>query len=106
MLLLVTFSYLLLNTPTYLLVFLNFTNIKKQTPYSLALFHLFYSVAQKALYTNYGINFFLYVMSGQKFRTDLAMVLKNILHFIICDKKSREQPASDTLQEFTSSSRH
>ena len=104
MLLLVTFSYLLLNTPTYLLVFLNFANIKKQTPYSLALFHLFYSVAQKALYTNYGINFFLYVMSGQKFRKDFILVLKNILHLIICGKKYREQSISNPSEFNTSSS--
>ena len=104
MLLLVTFSYLILNTPTYFLVFLNFADIKKQTPYSLALFHLFYSVAQKALYTNYGINFFLYVISGQKFRKDLTLVLKNILQLIICGREGREQSISDTSEFNTSSS--
>ena len=84
MLLLVTFSYLILNSPTYLYVFLVFANVNKQTPFSQALFHLFFSVAQKALYTNYGINFFLYVMSGQKFRKDLISAVKNILRLIIC----------------------
>ena len=103
MLLLVTFSYLILNTPTYLIVFLNFANIKKQTPHSLALFHLFYSVAQKALYTNYGINFFLYVMSGQKFRKDLILVLKNIVHCVSCGRKVWEQSTPDT-SEFNTSS--
>ena len=106
MLLLVTFSYLILNTPTYLLVFLNFTNIKKQTAHSLALFHLLYSVAQKALYTNYGINFLLYVMSGQKFRKDLILLLKNMLNLITCGREVREQSTPDTSVFNTSSSVH
>ena len=106
MLLLVTFSYLILNTPTYLLVFLNFTSIKKQTADSLALFHLLYSVAQKALYTNYGINFFLYVISGEKFQKDLTLVSKNILRLIICvrSREVREQSTQDTSEFNTSSS--
>ena len=35
-------------------------------------FYLYYNVAQKLHYTNHGINFFLYVISGQKFRNDLV----------------------------------
>ena len=41
------------------------------TPFYYASLHLLYQVGQKAFYTNHGINFFLYVISGQKFRTDL-----------------------------------
>ena len=37
------------------------------TPYYHAGFHLFYQIGD----TNHGINFFLYVISGQKFRSDL-----------------------------------
>ena len=78
MLLFVTFSYLLLNSPTYIYIFLIIAEVKKQTPYDIALFHLIFSVGQKALYTNYGINFFLYAISGQKFRTNLLSLLKSI----------------------------
>ena len=92
MLLLVTFSYLLLVSPAYLYVYLVLTNVNKETPYHQALFHLIFSVAQKALYTNNGINFFLYVLSGQKFRNDLILLLKRILS---CRKLAGNQFASD-----------
>ena len=63
-LLLVTFAFLFLNIPTRSLVFyLNFLNY--------AGLHLFYHAGQKSYFTDHGINFFLYVMSGKKFRTDL-----------------------------------
>ena len=104
MLLLVTFSYLILNTPTYVYICLLFAKVNKQTPYSQALFHLIFSVAQKALYTNYGINFFLYVMSGQKFRKDLILLLKKMFHLITCGREVREQSTPDTSVINTSSS--
>ena len=70
MLLLVTFVFLTLNLPVRSAVFyINFTHAN--TPYFYAGFHLFYQVGVKAFYTNHGINLFLYVISGQKFRTDL-----------------------------------
>ena len=70
MLLLVTFVFLTLNVPTRAMVFyLNFYT--GETPHYYASLHLFYQVGQKTYFTNHGINFFLYVMSGQKIRTDL-----------------------------------
>ena len=70
MLLLVTFVFLVLNIPTRGVVYyLNFYN--GNTPYYYAGLHLFYEVGSKSYFTNHGINFFLYVISGQKFRTDL-----------------------------------
>ena len=70
MLLLVTFVFLTLNIPVRALVFyLNFSS--GNTPHYYAGLHLFYHVGEKAYYTNHGINFFLYVISGQKFRSDL-----------------------------------
>ena len=70
MLLLVTFVFLILNIPTRTMVYyLNVPN--KHTPYYYASFHLCFQVGEKTYYTNHGINFFLYVMSGKKFRTDL-----------------------------------
>ena len=69
-LLLVTFVFLALNTPTHRLVFyLHFYS--GTTPYYYAGLHLFYQIGDKTYYTNHGVNFFLYVMSGKKFRTDL-----------------------------------
>ena len=68
MLLVVTFAFLLLNTRS-LVFYLNFYS--GNTPYYYAGLHLFYHVGQKSYFTNHGINFFLYVVSGKKFRTDL-----------------------------------
>ena len=70
-LILVTFSFLILTTPTYVLtLYVTFVDYG-DTPKSFAEFHLFFNVGHKTYYTNYAINFFLYVLSGQKFRTDL-----------------------------------
>ena len=71
-LLLVTFGFLFLTTPAYVLfVYINFGNLTK-SPKTYAGYRLFHSVAQKLYYTNYGINFYLYVISGKKFRGDLV----------------------------------
>ena len=63
-LLLVTFGFLALTTPAYAMYFYVMFVDYEQSAYLLAGFSLFYSVAQKAFYTNYGINFFFYVISG------------------------------------------
>ena len=70
-LLLVTFTFMLLTTPAY--AFFLYTRIVdfSKTPESLAIYYLFYNSVQKMKYTNYGINLFLYVIFGRKFRTDL-----------------------------------
>ena len=70
-LLMVTFSFLTLTTPLHGMLFYT-TFASGTTPYFFASFHLFYNVGEKVYYINNGINFFLYVMSGQKFRTDLV----------------------------------
>ena len=89
MLLLVTFVFLALNIPTRSLVFyVNFYS--GNTPYYYASLNLFYQISEKTYYTNHGINFFLYVMSGQKFRTDL----RNL--FVPKTVKKNEALASDT----------
>ena len=46
------------------------------SPQAFAGYYLFYSVASKLQFTNYGINFFFYVISGKKFRTDLLILFK------------------------------
>ena len=89
-LLLVTFAFLILTTPAYVFFlyvqFFNYTT----SAYRLAGFHLFYHVAQKLQYTSYGINFFLYVISGGKFRADLSKLFQ-------CKKtKSRKEKNGNT----------
>ena len=80
MLLLVTFVFLTLNVPLRALVYyLNFSS--GNTPYYYAGLHFFYHFGDKTYVTNHGIKFFLYVMSGQKLRTDL----KNMF----CSRKSK-----------------
>ena len=75
-LLLVTFGFLILVSPSYLFVLYSMLYNFKQSPYSFAGYYLFFNIAQKVLYTNSGINFFLYVISGQKFRADLIKLFK------------------------------
>ena len=75
MLLLVTFAYLFLNIPVRILVlYLNFSS--GDTPYYYASLYLAYQAEEKIYYTNHAINIFLYVISGQKFRTDLMNLFK------------------------------
>ena len=87
-LLLVTFGFLILVTPVY--IFFLYTHLVdyEKTAKSYAEFQLFYSVSQKMYYTNYGINFYLYVISGQKFRTDLINLFRR------SDKSSSEGSTS------------
>ena len=76
MLLLVTFGFITLTIPVNVMVFyINFVEFGK-TPEGYAGYYLFYNVGQKMYYMNFGINFFFYVMSGQKFRTDLVNLFK------------------------------
>ena len=63
-LLLVTFGFLVLTTPSYVWL-LWVTFYQRSTPYYIASNHLFYQVSSKTIFTNNGINFFFYVMSGQ-----------------------------------------
>ena len=70
MLLLVTFVFLILNVPLRAVVYyLNFAS--GDTSIFYVGLHLFYQIGDTSYVTNHGINFFLYVMSGKKFRTDL-----------------------------------
>ena len=75
-LLLVTFGFLILTSPACIFFFYQMFYNYEQSTYSFAGFYLYNSIAQKVMYTNCGINFFLYVISGQKFRTDLLGLFK------------------------------
>ena len=75
LLLLVTFTFLILNTPVNVMIFyINY--VPGNTAYYHAGVHLFYHVAEKAYFTNHAINFILYVLSGQKFRKDLVKLFQ------------------------------
>ena len=74
-LLLVTFTFLILSTPLHALIVWD-RYVTGTTPYFYASYHLFYHVVEKVYYTNNGINFFLYIMSGHKFRADLVKLFR------------------------------
>ena len=74
MLLLVTTLFLILLIPIYFR-FIYLTLVKRDTPAKFAGSFLFFHIAHKLYSTNNGINFFLYCVSGQKFRNDLKEIL-------------------------------
>ena len=90
-LLLVAFGFLILTTPGYLLFLFIMVVDFTTSPKVYAGFYLFFNVAQKLHYTNHGINFFLYVMSGQKFRRDLIKL------FNVKDSHHKEMNSGDTV---------
>ena len=70
-LLLVTFALLILTTPAYMFfIYIQVVDFTT-SPEAFASYFLFYHSSFALQVTNYGINFFLYVISGKKFRTDL-----------------------------------
>ena len=74
MLLLVTTLFLILLCPTYFrFIYLVFA--KRDTPSDYAKSMLIYQITAKLYISNSGINFFLYCISGQKFRNDLKELL-------------------------------
>ena len=80
-LLLVTFSYLILLAPGIAMMLVITYVDMTRTPKLQAGFHLLYSIANKGFYTNLGINFYLYVFSGHKFRNDVVQLLRRCLRF-------------------------
>ncbi len=74
-LLLVTFSFLFLTTPTYMLFLFQMIMDFTKTPELFAGWHIFFGLAQKLFFTNNGINFFLYILSGTKFRNDFRQLI-------------------------------
>ena len=74
MLLLVTTLFVLLMIPTYVR-FLYFTYVTRDTPEKYASAWLLYNLSSRLYYTNSGVNFFVYCISGRKFRKDLKELL-------------------------------
>ena len=75
-LLLVAFSFFILITPMYAFIVYSMIVDYTKSPYDFAVFYLFYNVMHKMFYTNNAINFFLYVISGKRFRTELISFLR------------------------------
>ena len=73
---LATFGFLILTTPEYLFFLVYMVVNYMASPKAFAGYYFFANFAQKLQFTNHGINFFLYVISGKKFRTDLANVFR------------------------------
>ncbi len=71
-LLLVSFTFLLFTLPQYIrytvCLFIN----NKSSSYSFAVFYFFFNISNKLYFTHNMVNFFLYCISGSKFRHDLA----------------------------------
>ena len=97
MLLLVTFGFLTLMTPSYSMAFytafINYTS----SPKRYAGFFLFVSVGQKTFYTNFGINFYLYVISGQKFRSDLIKLFSSVCPCVNKRQSKTEETSINTM---------
>ena len=74
MLLLVTTLFLILLIPTYVR-FIYLTFLKTDTPSKYALSIFLMQLTYKLFTTNSGINFFLYCISGRRFRNDLKEIL-------------------------------
>ena len=94
MLLLVTFGYLICVTPGYLVLFYTMFVDFTKSPKTYAEFTLVQSIGQKMFFTNFGINFYLYVISRHKFRKDLMSLCKNI--FYCCKTANRPSEMSAT----------
>ena len=74
MLLLVTTLFFILLFPTYFrFIYLVFAN--RDTPFEYAKSMIIFQISVALYITNSGINFFLYCISGQKFRNDLKELL-------------------------------
>ena len=95
MLLLVSFLYLILIGPGFI-HFLSWLIVPpNRDPETYAYFVLSYNVCQKLFFTNNSINFFLYCISGRKFRADLYLL------FCCKGKHGSESCDSDNNKEKT-----
>ena len=79
-LLLITFGFLTLTTPYYSFFLYVIVYDFEQSPREFAGYNLFYNFARQTYYTNHAINFYLYVISGQKFRADLLALFRGLVH--------------------------
>ncbi|XP_048237981.1 growth hormone secretagogue receptor type 1-like [Haliotis rufescens] len=71
MLMLVSFAFLFLSAPVAIIIIVQRYAWFPKTPHEVAVFHLVHAIIDNLMYTNHTINFLLYCISGQKFRTEL-----------------------------------
>ena len=90
MLLLVTTLFFILIFPTYFR-FIYLLVAKRDTPVQYATSMIIYQISYKLYATNSGINFFLYCISGQKFRNDLKEILCQVCCFNISHPSRAER---------------
>ena len=100
MLLMVTTLFLILLCPTYIR-FIYLTLVERDTPLKYARSFLVGQVTGRLYTTNSGVNFFLYCISGQKFRNDVKEIL---CHCIPLPKVRKEGFQSNTTELSTGSS--
>ena len=94
-LLVVTFSFLTLTTPGYIMMMYTVLTGIGTTPRGMATFFFLYHIGEKSYYTNYAINFFFYVISGAKFRTDL-------LRLVLCRReKTNDGPGCSKITQLS-----
>ena len=91
MLLLVTFTFLLLTLPLYARYIFTIAVDYQSDPFLYALYIFLYHLSNKLYFTNNAINFYLYCIGGAKFRADLLKVLS-------CEKQEglRSTPSTST----------
>ena len=75
MLLFVTFGLFILVTPAYAFFLYVILVDFLASPRTFDGYYLFHSVAQMGRFSNHGVKFFFYVISGEKFRTDLKKLI-------------------------------
>ena len=76
MLLLVSFLYLILIGPGFIHFLYWLVVSPERDPFTYANFTLSHNICQKLFFTNNSINFLLYCISGQKFRSDLLSLFR------------------------------
>ena len=96
MLLLVTTLFLILLLPTYFR-FIYVAFVSPDTPSKIATSMLISEISYKLYVTNSGINFFLYCVSGQKFRNDLKEI-------VCCIRRSSSSSTSEESCAYTNTS--
>ena len=92
----VTFTFLVLKMPACLILIYVIVFDFTQSPQAFAGYYLFGNIAGQAYFTNSGINFFLYVISGRKFRTDLPKLC-------LCQKIKQRIKSSSSVENNVSS---
>ena len=75
MLLIISFTFLLTTLPVNITMIVQAIMGSTKDPVTLAKYNLAQTVTRLLMFTNHSINFFLYLMTGQKFRQQLSMLL-------------------------------